>query len=74
VGLAQDRTTRPELARLADSIDRQGQTHLTQLQEWLASRGLAAYDPQQQPDSGKETDLARLARAAALGSTWPSSR
>jgi uncharacterized protein (DUF305 family) len=62
VDLAHDRTTRPELARLAANIDRQGQAHLAKLQEWLASRGLAAYDPQQQPGSGKETDLARLAR------------
>jgi uncharacterized protein (DUF305 family) len=62
VDLAQDRITRPELARLADSIDRQAQGHLAKLQEWLASRGLGAYDPQQQPGSGKETDLARLAR------------
>ena len=62
VDLAQDRITRPELARLADTIDRQGQARLAQLQEWLASRGLAPYDPQQQPSSGKETDLERLAR------------
>jgi uncharacterized protein (DUF305 family) len=62
VGLAQDRITRPELARLADTIHRQGQAHLQQLQGWLASRGLAAYDPQQDPNRGKETDLARLAR------------
>ncbi|HEV2929653.1 MAG TPA: DUF305 domain-containing protein, partial [Propionibacteriaceae bacterium] len=62
VDLARPRITRPELARLADTIDRQGQVRLAQLQEWLASRGLAPYDPQQQPGSGKETDLARLAR------------
>jgi uncharacterized protein (DUF305 family) len=62
VDLAQERITSPELARLADTIDRQLQAHLTQLQEWLASRGVAPYDPQQEPDSGKETDLARLAR------------
>ncbi len=62
VDLAQDRITRSELARLADTIDRQGQAHLSQLQDWLASRGLAPYDPQQQPGSGKETDLERLAR------------
>lgn len=62
VDLARDRITRPELARLADSIDRQGQAHLQQLQGWLDERGLAPYDPQQQPGSGKETDLERLAR------------
>jgi hypothetical protein len=39
--LAQDRITHPELARLATTMDRQGQAHLAQLQEWLASRGLA---------------------------------
>jgi uncharacterized protein (DUF305 family) len=60
--LAQDRITRPELARLAGTMDRQGQAHLAQLQGWLASRGLAPYDPQQDPDRGKETDLARLSR------------
>jgi uncharacterized protein (DUF305 family) len=65
VNLAQDRITRPELAQLADTVDRQGQAHLVQLQEWLASRGLAPYDPQQQPGSGKETDLERLARTRA---------
>jgi uncharacterized protein (DUF305 family) len=62
VDLARDRITRPELARLAETIDRQGQAHLAQLQAWLASRGLAAYDPQQDPNRRKETDLARLAR------------
>jgi hypothetical protein len=39
-----------------------GQAHLTQLQAWLASRGLAPYDPQQEPSSHKESDLARLSR------------
>jgi uncharacterized protein (DUF305 family) len=63
VHLAQDRITHPKLARLAATIDRQGQAHLAQLQEWLASRGLAPYDPQQDPDRSRETDLARLARA-----------
>jgi uncharacterized protein (DUF305 family) len=60
--LSSDRITRPELAGLADNIDRQGQAHLQQLQDWLNERGLAPYDPQQQPGSGKETDLERLAR------------
>jgi uncharacterized protein (DUF305 family) len=62
VDLAQDRSTRPELARLAGTIDRQGQAHLAQLQAWLASRGLAPYDPQQDPKRRKESDLARLAQ------------
>jgi uncharacterized protein (DUF305 family) len=62
VDLSEDRTTHPELARLADTIDRQGQAHVAQLQAWLASRGLAPYDPQQDANRRKETDLARLAR------------
>ena len=62
VDLARDRITRPELARLADSIDRQGQAHLQQLQDWLNERGLAPYDPQQDPNSRKASDLERLAR------------
>jgi uncharacterized protein (DUF305 family) len=31
--LAGERITRPKLARLADTIDQQGQAHLTQIQE-----------------------------------------
>ncbi len=62
VDLARDRITRPELARLADSIDRRGQAHLQQLQGWLNERGLAPYDPQQDPNSRKASDLERLAR------------
>jgi uncharacterized protein (DUF305 family) len=62
VDLAHDRITRPELARVADTIHRQGQAQLAQLQGWLASRGLAPYDPQQDPNRRKETDLARLTR------------
>ena len=67
VDLARDRITRPELARLAEAIDRQGQAHLAQLQAWLASRGLAAYDPQQDPNRRKETDLERLSRVHGAG-------
>ena len=62
VDLAGDRITRPKLARLADTINQQQQAHLVQLQAWLAGRGLAPYDPQQHPSSGKETDLQRLSR------------
>ena len=62
VDLARDRITRPELARLADSIDQQGQAHLQQLQGWLNERGLAPYDPQQDPSSRKATELERLAQ------------
>ena len=61
--LTSDRITRPNLTRLAHTINQQGQAHLTQLQAWLASRGLAPYDPQQQPSSRKETDLERLTRS-----------
>jgi uncharacterized protein (DUF305 family) len=62
--LTQDRITRPKLARLADTINRQGQAYLAQVQVWLATRGLAPYDPQQQPHNGKETDLQRLSRVS----------
>ena len=41
--------------------------HLQRLQGWLASRGLAPYDPQQNPDRGKETDLERLSRVHGTG-------
>jgi uncharacterized protein (DUF305 family) len=60
--LTSDRITRPKLTRLANTINQQGQAHLDQLHAWLASRGLAPYDPQQQPSSRKETDLERLTR------------
>jgi uncharacterized protein (DUF305 family) len=62
VDLAGHRISHPELERLANIIDQQGQAHLQQLQEWLASRGLAPYDPQQDPNRGKESDLERLSR------------
>jgi uncharacterized protein (DUF305 family) len=65
VDLSGDRITRPQLARLADTVDQQGQAHLQQLQEWLARRGLAPYDPQQDPNRRKETDLTRLSRVHA---------
>jgi putative membrane protein len=57
----------PKLARLASTIDRQSHADLQQLQGWLESRGLAAYDPQQDPDRGKETDLSRLSRVHGAG-------
>jgi uncharacterized protein (DUF305 family) len=60
--LASDRITRPKLARLADTVDQQQQAHLQQLEAWLAGRGLAPYDPQQNPNRRKESDLARLSR------------
>jgi uncharacterized protein (DUF305 family) len=67
VQLAGDRITRPALARLADTINQQSQSHLQQLQGWLASRGLAPYDPQQNPDRRKESDRARLSRVRGAG-------
>jgi uncharacterized protein (DUF305 family) len=60
--LAGERISRPKLARLAGTINQQGQAHLTRIQEWLTSRGLAPYDPQQDPSSRKESDLAKLSR------------
>jgi uncharacterized protein (DUF305 family) len=65
VDLARERITHPKLVRLADAINQRGQAHLQQLQGWLASRGLAPNDPQQEPSSRKETDLARLSRVHA---------
>jgi uncharacterized protein (DUF305 family) len=64
VDLAGDQLTDPKLGRLADMISQQSQAHLQQLQGWLASRGLAPYDPQQDPNRREETDLARLSRGA----------
>jgi uncharacterized protein (DUF305 family) len=63
VALAGDQITHPKLERLANTIDQQGQAHLQQLQEWLTRRGLAPYDPQQDPIRPKESDLDRLSRA-----------
>lgn len=57
VDLAGDQITRPELGRLADTIRRKGQVHLQQLQGWLAARGLAPYDPQQDPNRRTDSDL-----------------
>ncbi len=62
VDLAADQLTRPKLARLAGTIDRQSQVDLQQLQGWLEGRGLAPYDPQQDPNRRKESDLDRLSR------------
>ncbi len=59
--LSSDRITRPRLARLAGTMNQQGKASLEQLQGWLAGRGLAPYDPQQQPSRRKVSDLARLA-------------
>jgi uncharacterized protein (DUF305 family) len=62
VNLAGDQLTRPKLARLAGTINRQSHADLQQLQGWLEGRGLAPYDPQQDPNHRKETDLSRLSR------------
>jgi uncharacterized protein (DUF305 family) len=59
--LSSDRITRPRLARLAGTMNQQGKASLEQLQGWLAGRGLAPYDPQQQPSRRNESALARLA-------------
>ena len=67
VNLAGDRNTRPDLVRLAGTVDRQGQAHLQQLQGWLAGRGLAPDDPQRDPNRRKETDLSRLSRVHNAG-------
>ena len=65
--LADDQLTRPKLARLAGTINRQSRADLQQLQGWLEGRGLAAHDPQQDPDHRKETDLSRLSRTHGVG-------
>ena len=59
--LSSDRITRPRLARLAGIMNQQGKASLEELQGWLAGRGLAPYDPQQQPSRRKKSDLARMA-------------
>lgn len=65
--LAGDRVTHPELARLADTMSQRGQAHLQQLQGWLDSRGLAPYDPQQDSNRRKASDLARLSEVRGAG-------
>jgi uncharacterized protein (DUF305 family) len=51
--LADDRITHPKLARLAETMNQQQQDHLQQPQGWLDSRGLAPYDPQQDPTAAR---------------------
>ena len=65
--LASDRITHPELAQLADTMNQQGQAHQQQLQGWLDRRGLAPYDPQQDPNRRKASDLARLSEVRGAG-------
>jgi uncharacterized protein (DUF305 family) len=65
--LTGDQIAHPELAGLAGTIGQQTQAHLQQTQGWLANRGLAAHDPQQDPNRPKETDLARLSRVRGAG-------
>jgi uncharacterized protein (DUF305 family) len=74
VDLAGDRITRPELARLADTIDRQNQAQLQQLGGWLADRGLAPYDPSRIPTTARRPIFPVCPRRTKLGSTWRSSR
>jgi uncharacterized protein (DUF305 family) len=59
--LSSDRITRPRLSRLAGIMNQQSRASLEELQGWLAGRGLAPYDPQQEPSRRKKSDLARLA-------------
>ncbi len=65
--LAGDEIAHPELGRLAAAINREGQADLHQLQAWLAARGLAPYDPQQDPNRRTESDLLRLSRVHGAG-------
>jgi uncharacterized protein (DUF305 family) len=60
--LSHDRITRPKLARLVRVMQQQQEASLQQVQEWLTTRGLAGYDPQQQSSRRKESDLVRLSR------------
>jgi uncharacterized protein (DUF305 family) len=63
VDLAGDRSTRPEVARLADAIGRQGHAHLQQLQAWLDQRGLAPHAHSHQAvDNPPRSDLERLSQ------------
>jgi uncharacterized protein (DUF305 family) len=75
VQLAGDRITRPELARLADRINRQSQAHLDQLQGWLADRGLAPTTPSRTPTAARRSlTLPGCRGSTGPASTWPSWR
>jgi uncharacterized protein (DUF305 family) len=65
VELTRRRITRPELTRLADTINQQGNASLQQLQGWLDRRGLAPHGHSHALGSRKETDLERLSRVHA---------
>jgi uncharacterized protein (DUF305 family) len=66
IDLTGDRITRPELARLADTVRRQGHARLQLLQTWLDRRGLAPHAHSHQGiDGRRRSDLERLARVAA---------
>lgn len=59
--LTRDRLADPELARLADTIQRHGRRHVAQLQAWLDERGLAPHGhSHQQGDTLRPGDLERL--------------
>jgi uncharacterized protein (DUF305 family) len=61
--LNRDRITRPELARLADSITRRDQAAIDRLQGLLALQGLAPHGHSHQKIDGRnQTDLERLSR------------
>jgi 2-succinyl-5-enolpyruvyl-6-hydroxy-3-cyclohexene-1-carboxylate synthase len=67
--LGHDRITHPNLAQLANTINQQGQAHLTRIQEWLTSRGLAPYDPQQEPAAARKATLSDCRGSMAAAST-----
>jgi uncharacterized protein (DUF305 family) len=63
VSLDRDRITRPELARLADSITRRDQAAIDRFQGLLALQGLAPHGHSHQKVDGRDqTDLERLSR------------
>ena len=67
VNLGGEQLTHAKLGRLTETIDQQSQANLQQLEGWLADRGLAPYDPQQDPNRRKATDLERLSRVHQAG-------
>jgi uncharacterized protein (DUF305 family) len=60
---SRDRLTDPELARLADRLQRRDRAQAAQLIDWLARRGLAPHGHSHQPgDTLRRSDLERLSR------------
>jgi uncharacterized protein (DUF305 family) len=61
--LTRDQLGDPRLVRLADTVTRQTQAGIDQLQGWLDQRGLSAHGhSHQQVDTRRQTDLERLTR------------